>query len=37
MSKVVEFTRVYRMYHAHHQRAYALRMAWRIAIEGLPF
>ena len=32
-----EFITVWRQYRRAHSDAYALRMAWNIAVRGLPF
>lgn len=37
MTKLREFLDVYRLYRIHHDRVYALRSAYRIAIQGIPF
>jgi hypothetical protein len=37
MSTAREFIGIYRMYREHHSMAYALRMAWGIAVRGLSF
>ncbi len=37
MSRIKDFIDVYLLYAKHHKPAYALRMAWGIAIKGLPF
>jgi hypothetical protein len=37
MSKTFEFVNVFRQYRRYHGTRYALRSAWRIAVQGLPF
>jgi hypothetical protein len=37
MSKMKDFLAIYRLYRAQHSCAYSLRMAWGIAVQGLPF
>jgi hypothetical protein len=37
MKTAVEFVNVYRQYRRMHPRAYALRRAWHIAVQGSPF
>lgn len=37
MNTLRDFIRVYRLYAGHHPRGYALRIAWGIAVRGLPF
>lgn len=33
----LDFIEVYRLYRRHHPRRYALRRAWGIAFQGIPF
>ena len=37
MHRLIEFIDVYRLYRIHHDRVYALRSAYRIAIQQIPF
>ena len=34
MSRLREFLTVWRLYRAHHSDLYAIRSAWRIAVQG---
>jgi hypothetical protein len=33
----MDFVRVYRLYRRVHTARYALRSAWRITVQGVPF
>ena len=37
MSRLRDFLSLYRIYRAHHSRAYAMRIAYGCAFKGLPF
>jgi hypothetical protein len=37
VDSLLEFIAVYRQYRAAHGRRYSARMAWDIAVRGLPF
>lgn len=37
MRRIKDLIDVYRLYARHHSPIYAFRMAWGIAIKGLPF
>jgi hypothetical protein len=37
LRRVIDFVEVYRLYRRHHPRPYALRRAWGIAFQSLPF
>jgi len=37
MKTITEFIEVYLMYRRVHERAYSLRMAYNVAVRGLPF
>lgn len=37
MKRIREFVAIWRQYRRFHSDAYALRTAWRITVQGIPF
>ena len=37
MSRLIDFVRVYRLYRKHHDRKFAMQIAYDIAFNGTPF